>query len=363
MITKADDYPVHQTPDPVAVSYNRNQYDRFFFNGFSADGACSFAVAFGVYPHLGVMDGAFAVCLEGSQHNVRASRHLVGAERMDTAVGPLSIEVVEPLKVLRVTLAANESGIEADLTFTGRITPLEEPRQRMIQDGKCHMDITRMTQKGSWQGWITVKGRRIEVRPENFQGVRDRSWGIKAIGQPRQLRDTFWLWTPLQAEDRELHFYTIERPDGTRSIVGAQMAMFADGKAEHMADAWADVQYRPGTAEVSGATIQMIRQRGQGEIVVRLTTAEAGRLFLSGVGYQHQEWGHGFDQGASAMSHDTIDAASLVVTNWPGHIRDMHFQVPVTGTVTFPDGSEMSATGLLEQMIAGTHAPSGLAPA
>ena len=48
MITKADDYPVHQTPDPIAVSYNRNQYDRYFFNGFSGDGACSFAVAFGV---------------------------------------------------------------------------------------------------------------------------------------------------------------------------------------------------------------------------------------------------------------------------------------------------------------------------
>ena len=145
MITKADDYPIHQTPDPIAVSYNRNQYDRYFFNGFSADGSLAFAAAFGVYPHLGVMDGALAVSVDGVQHNVRVSRHIVDAERMDTTVGPLSVDVVEPLKVVRVRLDANEGGIEADLTFTGRLALMEEPRQRMIHDGKCHMDITRMT--------------------------------------------------------------------------------------------------------------------------------------------------------------------------------------------------------------------------
>lgn len=170
-------------------------------------------------------------------------------------------------------------------------------------------------------------------------------------------------WMPLQAGDRDLHFYTIEKPDGTRSIVGAQMAMLSDGRAEHMADAWADVEYRPGTAEVAGATIRMIRQRGQGEVTMRLTVAEQGRLFLSGVGYQHQEWGHGFDKGPFAMTSDTIDAAGTVVTNLPRHIHNMHFQVPARAEVTLPDGAVIAATGLLEQMIAGTHAPSGLKPA
>ena len=35
MLTKADDYPVHQLPEPIATSgTDRNFYDRFFFNGF-----------------------------------------------------------------------------------------------------------------------------------------------------------------------------------------------------------------------------------------------------------------------------------------------------------------------------------------
>ena len=36
MITKADDYPIHQLPHPVSeVGTERNFYDRYFFNGYS----------------------------------------------------------------------------------------------------------------------------------------------------------------------------------------------------------------------------------------------------------------------------------------------------------------------------------------
>lgn len=39
MLTKGDDFPLHQTPEPVAYSGTaRNFYDRYFFNGYSADG-------------------------------------------------------------------------------------------------------------------------------------------------------------------------------------------------------------------------------------------------------------------------------------------------------------------------------------
>ena len=52
MITKADDYPVHQTPDPIAhAQSDRNFYDRFFFNGY-APGASEdgfFAAAMGAW--------------------------------------------------------------------------------------------------------------------------------------------------------------------------------------------------------------------------------------------------------------------------------------------------------------------------
>ena len=39
MITKGDDYPIHQLPIPVAeVGTERNFYDRYFFNGYNKEG-------------------------------------------------------------------------------------------------------------------------------------------------------------------------------------------------------------------------------------------------------------------------------------------------------------------------------------
>jgi hypothetical protein len=360
MLTKADDYPVHQTPDPVAISANRNLYDRYFFNGFSDDGACFFGVALGVYPHLNVMDGAFAVAVEGVQHNLRVSRHL-GWERMDTQVGPLRVEVIEPLKRLRVLVAENEHDITADLVFTGRIPPLEEPRQRSIRGGRITLDITRMTQNGDWEGWILVHGRRIEVRPNTVRGTRDRSWGIRGIGVPRNIPQMFWLWAPLQSETHEFLFYAIEHADGSPMVKGAQIASLAGGEPEHMADAWADIAFRQGTREVERATLHFIRRRGQGEVILTLTPSRDHRLFLSGLGYGHQEWGHGFDKGPYAIAYDTLEPAGITVHAEPWlHQQWAQYQARTKAEIIMPGGEKLAAVGVLEQILLGDHMPSGL---
>ena len=111
MLSKADDYPIHQTAEPIAYAgTDRNFYDRYFFNGYSPDGSVFFAAALGVYPALNVMDGAFCVVVDGVQHNLRVSR-ILHMERMDTRVGPFSVSVVEPLRRLRVQVERNEHGI------------------------------------------------------------------------------------------------------------------------------------------------------------------------------------------------------------------------------------------------------------
>ncbi len=89
MITQGDDYPIHQTPEPVQQVFtsDRNFYDRFFFNGYFREGEPYFAAAMGIYPNIGMIDCAFSVIVGGVQHCVRASR-VLGAERLDTRVGP-----------------------------------------------------------------------------------------------------------------------------------------------------------------------------------------------------------------------------------------------------------------------------------
>jgi hypothetical protein len=181
-LSKGDDYPIHQTPEPVAYAgTDRNFYDRYFFNGYSAEpgNAAFFAAAFGVYPHLNIADTAFVVVRNGVETALHASRCL-NMERMDLAVGPVRIEVVEPLHRLRVIVDAPEHGLSADIVFTGRSAPIEEPRFIRRIGPRTLMDYTRLTQNGRYQGWIELDG--VRERVDGFVGTRDRSWGVRPVG-------------------------------------------------------------------------------------------------------------------------------------------------------------------------------------
>ena len=106
MLTKADDFPIHQRPDPIAKpGTDKNFYDRYFFNGYAREGRQFFALALGVYPNRNVIDASFCVIHNGIQHNLRASRHL-GGERMDIHVGPISIEILSSLRLQDTGVAA-----------------------------------------------------------------------------------------------------------------------------------------------------------------------------------------------------------------------------------------------------------------
>src|SRR6476469_5127980 len=124
-----DEFLAHQTSDTfdhVATS-DRNFYARYYFNMHSSSDELFVIAGLGQYPNLGVTDAFITVSIGHEQHTVRASREL-GSDRLDTSIGPLSVEVVEGLVTLRVRCAANEWGVEADLTFTGTVEALEEPR-------------------------------------------------------------------------------------------------------------------------------------------------------------------------------------------------------------------------------------------
>ena len=46
------------------------------------------------------------------------------------------------------------------------------------------MDSTRMTQHGRWSGKIEFKNKTIDLSDKNYYGTRDRSWGVRPVGQP-----------------------------------------------------------------------------------------------------------------------------------------------------------------------------------
>src|SRR5215472_12753104 len=222
MLTRADDYPVHQTADPIAsvATSDRNFYDRYFFNGYSRDGELFFALELGVYPNRAVMDAAFSTVHAGRQHVVRASR-LAPSDRVETRVGPLTVEVVEPLRRLRVRVAPNPFGLEMNAQFAARGPAIEKPRFTRRAGNRLVMDYTRLTQHGAWQGELVVDGKKLALAPETVWGSRDRSWGIRPVGEPEPgvplpFSQFFWLWAPLNFPGLVSHFDVNEEGDGTR---------------------------------------------------------------------------------------------------------------------------------------------------
>jgi hypothetical protein len=358
MLTKGDDYPIHQTPDPVAYSgSDRNFYDRYFFNGHSAAGDMFFATALGVYPHLNIMDAAFGVRIGNIQYNLHVSRHL-NMERMDTVVGPIRVQVIEPLKTLRIVVDDPEHRIAADVLFEGRIMPIEEPRVTRRNGPRMLMDFTRLTQPGRYSGWIRAGGHEFPFQGRNVTGVRDRSWGVRAVGLPDSQPPVpaatpqfYWLWVPMSFEDRVVLFYLNEDADG--KIWNRGCVMCHDGcAAQHLQDATIEVDYQPGTRWPSAALVTMT-DGAAGKYTVQIKPGP--KFFMTGIGYMNPEWGHGFNKGELAIGYDEIRGEEVSVCRPPHVYVEAFSHISLTTSA----GAVLQGVGVIESLSIGQHAPTG----
>jgi len=358
MLSRADDYPVHQTPEPIAIAgSDRNFYDRYFFNGYSRDGEHFFAVAMGIYPHLNVIDAAFSVIHRGRQSNVRASRCL-HMERMDTRAGAIAVEVVEPLKRLRVRVDDRPNGVRAELLFSARARPIEEPRYTRRIGPRTFFDLTRMTQNGSYEGSIEVDGERIDVRADRFLGTRDRSWGVRQIGAqdpqphaPAVMPQFYWLWAPLNFDDAVFLYDVNQEASGEPWHQAAFLGGLGEVEAEPMAAATSRLVFRPGTRHAKAAELHLRRRSGA---EIEITLEPAYQFSMSGLGYFHPEWGHGVYTGEDRTGFDVYDLGAVDETS------PLHLHVQAFCRARLREGGRTrDGVGVLEQLILGPHEPSG----
>ena len=318
-LSRFDEYLTHQTSDTfdhVATS-DRNFYDRYYFNMHSSSDELFVIIGMGQYPNLGVTDAFITVSIGTDQHTVRASREL-GVDRMDTNVGPLGVEIIEGLRRLRVTCEPNEWGIEADLVFTGTVDALEEPHTFTRRYGRVEQDVTRYAQVGVWEGRLTVAGKHFDVTPDLWQGARDRSWGVRPVGERehpgikvRQATDGHGFrhdWLPMQFADHMLKVQIDQDADGNRFVEESMRVWNTDldRPIEHLGRPEVDIDYISGTREIADATITVPHPTAD-PIVVKTTPLRT--LYLAaGSGYiPDGTWGHGYYQGplkVEGVSHD-----------------------------------------------------------
>lgn len=354
MITQGDDYPIHQTPEPVSQVFtsDRNFYDRFFFNGYFHEGEPYFAAAMGIYPNVGIIDCAFSVIADGVQHCVRASR-VLGDDRMDTRVGPISIEVVRPMRTFRVRV--DHDPIKADLVFEARASAIEEPRFTRRSGPRIIMDLTRFTQHGGYAGKLTVGGKTYDATPSRVWGSRDRSWGVRGIGPQDPagvptpgIGQFYWLWSPTNFEDVCTHFDVNENADSSRWHEFGAITRAEPGAALDLTSSVDfNVNYASGTRHAKSTEITL-RTPGAGESRIELTTLY--NFYMQGIGYFHPKWGHGMYVGQDVSTYDSFKTAEA-------NQRDILFQhIQAVCKAKF---GKREGMGILEMAILGPHDKSG----
>jgi hypothetical protein len=186
LLTPLDDSPWHQLPttfDHVGTSDPRF-FDRLWFAAYDRRGESAVQFTLGVYQNMNVADGGAVVIQNGKQHNVRASREL--RPRFAHECGPLAIEVLEPLKRLRLTIAPNSGDLSGELEWSG-ILPAQEERHHFKRvRGREVENYSRYDQIGECSGWLDVAGTRLDL--SSWWACRDHSWGIRemvGIPEPR----------------------------------------------------------------------------------------------------------------------------------------------------------------------------------
>jgi len=324
VLSPLDDLPIHQIAEPIAAvgTSDRNFYNRYYFNLFCCDEPLFVTAGLGQYPNLGVVDGFAAATVDGAQYVVRASREL--GDRRDTAVGPISVEVLEGLQRLRLRVGG-EGPLRLDATWTGAIPAFQEAHHTNRRGPRLTTDTCRFAQTGSWEGSLEINGRPYTMTPDRWWGGRDRSWGVRPVGEPEPAgrwaggdHGFLWLYSTMQFADFTVLCIVQEDRAGFRSLEQTARIWPSDsgrppeplGPLEHT------LEFEPGTRRVAHATITFHPAVGEA-LTVEVDPVGASYLAL-GTGYgMDADWRHGMYQGPLAVQNlvfDLHDAATSART-------------------------------------------------
>jgi hypothetical protein len=333
-LTPPDEYFHHQTVGFFGEVNNSdlNWRERCWIPIQSKDGRTVICVGLGNFPNRNVQDGFVIVSHAGKQHNMRMSREL-GRNFHELSVGPLTIEIVEPLKTLRVCLEPNISGLACDFLWTGKFRPHVQAHLLQRWKGRTLMDVDRYFQVGTVTGELIVDGERLELDPAGWAGTRDKSWGVRQtadlVAAPLRPRepDMYFLFAA-QFEHYGL-FCCVRDPwaelggvhgEDLVSATGGFMYPFDDDRPERrIRGIDYDFRVAPGSPRGVFEAGELVLTFADGEQQSLTVTAQEGGFHLRpGYGYdgwQQGEWKGAYHEGATVI--DLSDPEALIKA---GHV-------------------------------------------
>lgn len=316
-LSRADEYFNHQAPFPHAMvgSSDPNWRERYWISLQDvAQERFVLSAGFGKYPNQDVLE-AFAIAQRGPlQRNLRVSRRL-SARRDELAVGPMSVQVLEPLQALRFRIEPNASGVSGDFVFRAAFAPMLEGRHFELNRARVSHDLARYVQLGRVEGELAIGDERFVLDPQDTWAERDHSWGLRPMapfpGEPPTASPewNFLAFCPLQFEDFGVHLYLFEKQAGwpvhlSACMVSREASDVDDGDAIEAVEH--DFHWVAGAAVATLASGRIVLRFFSGRRLEIELQAMAPRVYLKGGGYgvDHGRW-----KGESHLEHEQWDLA------------------------------------------------------
>lgn len=313
-IVAADELLVHQVPETFAMvgTSDPSWTEKICAMALARDGSLQLGFGLGKYTNRDVLDAYAAVSRGKEQVTVRASRRLA-ADPLATAVGPIHYEVVEPLRVIRFRLDANDcQPIAFEWTFEAAVPPAMEDRTYHMQGFRNSANLVRYHQTGVAHGWVEVDGERTEMTADTWVSTRDHSWGVRYdVGIPaRDLAPQGhfepgtrfqMIWCPALMERADgsryalhLHYILREAPGSIDKTVIAGVE-HPDGTVERIVDLEPDLSFDAVNRRLLGGTLAATLEDGSTRTITLETMSDTGvhlgaGLYFGFDGHHHGEW-------------------------------------------------------------------------
>jgi hypothetical protein len=208
-----------------------------------------------------------------------------------------------------------------------------------------------------------VGGKSYEVEPSKWRGARDRSWGIRPVGEPEapgiRVEDVvaakvgfYHNWIPLHL-DRGMYkvMYDADYAGATTVQEAAFVPAYGQpGEIQHFGEPKIEIDYISGTREMKEARTILPNPNGD-DIHIRSIPQRTVYL-AAGTGYMPRDgWGHGFYQGKNVVQGMTFDMSTQAKRTEYAVLNETLCRLELgTGEVSY---------GMHENMLIGIYKPFG----
>ena len=328
-LSSFDDYPFHQAPTPFStVSTSDSHYNDGYFCAFYSDD-WYFCTGLRLHPNVNVIDAWASVAHANRQSAVRASRALHPGYG-DLSVGPITFEIIEPLKKIRLASSSNKAEIEFDVILESQSPPFIEDRYQHFKFGALVNDLIRYTQICRASGSANVKGEILNI--SDWHAMRDHSWGvrssmavptgIKGDASERQAssRRALRLWVPFEVSDHCGFFNTHENSKGETLDFEGRLD-YTNGTSVDLVAIRHELEYQDDTDRPCGGKITLEGEDGlcreyQLELAGTPADVQAGGYY----GGWSDNLGPGIYRGEQVIEHDDYDVSPSDTRTGPPHV-------------------------------------------